>query len=148
MNYYIDETALLIPDQNIFTAVEMKTLLPVAGYETMALFFSRNKWADDFLPQKKFRVPEPGQEGSGIFKRLGQRLFGFDGFNRYLFRVTAARWKRKEQRGAVNEKGIPMGLIAGEHFAKADPGGFQAKVLASLQSAVDSLLDVSHRSHR
>ena len=129
MNYYIDEKALLIPDQNVFTAVEMKTLLPVGGAGMMHRFFQLNDWTNDFLPQKKFRLQEGQEVKTGFFKRLGQRLFGFDGLNRYLYRLTAARWKQKELRGAKNEKGICMGLIAGEHFAKADPGGFQELVL-------------------
>src|SRR4030095_7660547 len=39
MNYYIDEKALLIQDKNIFTAIEIGTLLPLRGYRTLNEFF-------------------------------------------------------------------------------------------------------------
>ncbi|MGZ8553146.1 MAG: nucleotidyltransferase domain-containing protein [Chitinophagaceae bacterium] len=39
MNYYIDEEALLIEDQNIFTAMEVATLVPVCGRKTIDSFF-------------------------------------------------------------------------------------------------------------
>src|SRR5688572_30443736 len=34
MNYYIDEKALLIEEQNIFTAIEVATLVPICGKKT------------------------------------------------------------------------------------------------------------------
>ena len=40
MNYYIDEEALLIEAQNIFTAVEVITLVPVCGKQAINNFFS------------------------------------------------------------------------------------------------------------
>lgn len=129
MNYYIDEEALLISDQNIFTAIELKTLLPVAGEACMQRFFETNAWADEFFPVCQYRKQEKEDGGMNLLKRCLQWITGFDGINDRLQRLTEKRWKRKEQRGAKNGKGVLMGLVSGKHFAKADPGGFQEKVL-------------------
>ena len=49
MNYYVDEEALLIQDQNIFTAIEIRTLLPVCGGRQHDNFFEVNNWACKFF---------------------------------------------------------------------------------------------------
>ena len=44
MNYYIDEDALEIEEKNIFTAIELITLLPVRGNGVLHAFFDKNEW--------------------------------------------------------------------------------------------------------
>src|SRR5687767_14585093 len=53
MNYYIDEEAMLIEEQNIFTATELITLLPVCGNGAMDRFYDQNHWAADYFPNQK-----------------------------------------------------------------------------------------------
>src|SRR5262249_18548698 len=50
MNYYVDEEAMLIEEKNIFTAIELLTLVPVAGNGTLDSFFHVNAWAMDYFP--------------------------------------------------------------------------------------------------
>ncbi len=142
MNYYVDEDAFLLEEQNIFTAVELKTLLPVSGESYMQRFFAANPWADELLPFCPFRKTAEKEKNSSLFKRftewmLDNRLGNF--LDNYLFRTTAARWKRKKERGERNDKGQPMGLITGKHFARSNPGAFQEKVLALYEQKCQAL---------
>ena len=132
MNYYIDEEALLLEEKNIFTAIELKTLLPVCGENSTGCFFRANQWADQWLPSCEYRVQMQKDPGKNIFKRFGEWIFNNsmgNAVNEYLFKITTRRWRIKEEKGKKNQKGIMMGLITGRHFAKSNPDNFQAKVL-------------------
>ncbi|MBL7732399.1 MAG: nucleotidyltransferase domain-containing protein [Chitinophagaceae bacterium] len=132
MNYYIDEEAYDLPEKNIFTAIEIKTLLPVCGDGTMRAFFMANKWADQWLPQCDYRLQPVADPNATWFKRAGEWLFKGKAGQRlenFFYRLTASRWKRKERQGMKNDKGIKMGLITDPHFARSNPGGFQEQIL-------------------
>jgi hypothetical protein len=142
MNYYIDEKAMLLQEQNIFTAIEIKTLLPVCGEQTMQLFFETNKWASEQLPSCSYRSQQKRNPRATWFKQIVEwTLKGklWNSLENYFFRISKNRWKRKEERGKCNAKGLPMGLITGEHFARSNPGGFQEKVLALYEQKLSGL---------
>ncbi len=132
MNYYVDETALQIKDKNIFTAIEVKTLLPACGKETMDNFFTANNWSDEFLPACNCRRLQNIDTPGGWFKKSGEWILNNkigDRLDNYLLKITSRRWKRKEQKGKQNKKGKTMGLITGKHFARSNPESFQEKLL-------------------
>ena len=132
MNYYVDQDALLITNQNIFTAIELKTLLPVSGTRAFETLFETNTWSDHYLPQCDFRPIPTTVKSKGAFKRFLE--WSFDNsfgekLDNLFWKLTSKRWKRKQEDGARNEKGQTMGLITGKHFARSNPGAFQEKVL-------------------
>lgn len=132
MNYFIDEDALVMEDQNIFTAIEIKTLVPVCGSQLMQLFFDKNNWTDEWLPalpnkkqQKKNPLTWIKQIAEWILNgKAGTRL------EKFLLKLTSKRWERKELRNKKNIKGQTMGFICGKHFAMSNPGNFREKVLS------------------
>jgi hypothetical protein len=141
MNYYIDEEALLLEDQNIFTAIELKTLLPVCGDFTFWKFFGANHWSDEWLPACEFRK-QSRKDPKPVFKRFiewisNNKLGNF--LDTRLMRITTRRWKRKAMKGMRNEKGMTMELLTGKHFAKSNPGSFQEKVLALYKEKLTKL---------
>lgn len=143
MNYYIDEMALKLDDKNIFAATEIKTLLPVCGQETMNEFFLHNSWANDYLPACAFRQQGEKDPVRSLFKRTGEWLLANkagNGLEKLFMRITQKRWNKKEDKGKRNEKGLPMGLISGKHFARSNPGGLQEKVLITYRQRVDELV--------
>jgi hypothetical protein len=142
MNYYVDEKAFHLEEKNIFTAIEIKTLLPVSGKQTMNLFFESNKWASDYLPACNYRPQQKKDPGISLFKKLWEWIFKAAVGNcleNYLFRLTQKRWKRKIEKGKRNEKGQTMDLITGKHFARSNPGAFQEKVLALYEQKLSGL---------
>jgi hypothetical protein len=142
MNYYVDETALLLEEKNIFTAIEIKTLLPACGQQTMKLFFGTNTWADGYLPLCKYRRQQKTDPGSSWIKKIQEwMLNGKIGniIENYFFHLTQNRWKRKMQKGKRNKKGQAMDLLTGKHFARSNPGAFQEKVLAIYEKKLSEL---------
>ena len=56
-----------------------------------------------------------------------------------LLKITTRRWKKKEEKGKLNEKGKPMGLITGKHFARSNPDSFQEKILSAYNKKLSVL---------
>jgi hypothetical protein len=141
MNYYIDEKALPLHDKNIFTAIETKTLVPVAG-NSIQDFFSANQWTHVYFPVCP--TPQqgvPGTRGSLLKKCIESLLNNQVGswLDQLFFRITTKRWQKKESRSQRNAKGFVMNLVTDKHFARSNPGGFQEKVLALYEEKLHKL---------
>ncbi len=133
MNYFVDETALLITDQNLYTATEVVTLFPVAGLETIDRFFHANNWTREWLPAYNTSREINTFDHSSTLKRWLESIPGekkADQFDDFLFRLTNKRWSKKKAEGQKNMKGKIMNLVTGKHFCKSDPEAFQDKIVA------------------
>lgn len=144
MNYYIDEEALLIQDKNIFTAIEIGTLLPVRGNEMLDQFFEVNKWSSEFFNQfGKLKVGSTAKKDiQSWYKRFSEWIFNNrpgDLLDEWLLRVTTRRWQRKHLMGIRNKNGRTMNLITGRHFSRSNPGAFQEKVLFLYKQKLEDL---------
>jgi hypothetical protein len=131
MNYYLDENAFYLEEQNIFSAIEIKTLLPVCGNDAIDAFFRANNWTDEWFPACAYRQQEKRNPRTFFKRILEWFLSGRQGdrIEKSLFTLTQKRWQQKENRGKKNVKGQQMGFICGRHFAMSNPGHFREKVL-------------------
>src|SRR5690242_15939030 len=50
MNYYVDELALQIREKNVYTAMEIITLLPMQGADVVENFLAANQWTKSYFP--------------------------------------------------------------------------------------------------
>lgn len=141
MNYYIDEKALELDDKNIFTAMEIKTLVPVSGFTALTQFFAANEWTSEWLPACSFRQQTQSDPKRILIKRAAELLLNLAGntIDNFLMRITRRRWQQKHKLGKRNEKGQRMDLITGKHFARSNPGAFQEKVLAAYRQKLEEL---------
>ena len=133
MNYYIDEEALEIEEKNIFTAIELLTLMPMCGNGSLDRFFEANTWTTLYLPHYRDRHWEgKGHHRNTFLKRLLEALFNNplgDRLEQKLRAITDRRWKKKTERGDLNMKGDPMALQCSPHYSRPNPANFQQKVL-------------------
>lgn len=132
MNYFVDEETLNIPEKNIYTAVEIVTLLPLAGTFTLNKFFEKNNWTKKWLPCYEYKRNLNTAEGGSGFKRSTEWFFDSSAgekLDRFLYKWTTRRWQRKEQKGRKNSKGRVMNLVTGRHFSKSNPETFQEKII-------------------
>jgi predicted nucleotidyltransferase len=142
MNYFVDEKALLIKEQNIYSATEVVTLLPAAGTDMMNHFFKVNGWAEEWLPLHIAKHKASSSDRTFIVKNIFESLFNKGLGNRlddFLFKWTTRRWQKKEQHGLRNIKGRIMNLVTDKHFSKSDPGAFQEKIIKMYEAKVDQL---------
>jgi predicted nucleotidyltransferase len=143
MNYYVDEAEPEIAEKNIFTAMEIITLIPLWGKKSMHDFFNGNAWAKKYFPMHNFSAENSFEIKRGIFRRLLEKTlagsFG-NAIDERLMRITGKRWKKKTQNHELNSKGITMGMAVGKHYSKPDPKNFQDKVINQYVAKVNHLL--------
>lgn len=143
MNYYIDDEALEIREQNFFTAIELITLMPVCGDAAIGQLFRENNWAANYFPHYTEKMSL--QEGSGKqyrVKHLLERLFNNrmgDRLDEYLLKLTTRRWKQKEDKYRLNIQGRRMGLDTGKHYSKPSPHFFQKSILEKYQQKLEAV---------
>ena len=143
MNYYVDEYAMQVHEQNIFTATEVVTLVPVHGNGVLTNFFNANNWVKEYFPNHPAKTGNTVKPKEAFIKRSIEyclnNSFG-EKLDNYLMRITTRRWKAKEQEQRLNMRGERMGLSTGKHFAKPNPDFFQQKVLSQFQRRLNELL--------
>ena len=133
MNYYVDEQQLEICEKNIYTAIEIATLIPLQGDIIFENFFAANSWTRGFLPNKYMRVASAKPIKMTILKRLVNWLPENPANNmidNILMKVTARRWAGNTKLQKLNSKGVVLAMAADKHFSKPDPRNFQSKLLA------------------
>jgi hypothetical protein len=145
MNYYVDEAALSIEERNVFTAVELLTLVPVSGNDTMHHFFKANDWAMHYFPNAHRRKDPQRLVGCPWYKKLAEWCFNHrlgNWLDDYLMRLTSRRWKQKEDAYKVNMKGNRMGLQTGKHFSRPNPVHFQKRVLETYRQKITAVEEI------
>jgi len=142
MNYYIDEEAMLIEEQNVFTAIEVTTLVPVCGKKTLDEFFAVNNWSCHFFPPGKKKYLQNDKPVRPFIKRFSEWILDHklgDHLDKWLLKITTHRWQKKSLKDKRNKNGLRMELITGKHFARSNPGAFQEKVLALYEQKLAGL---------
>ncbi|MDR3696838.1 nucleotidyltransferase domain-containing protein [Mucilaginibacter sp.] len=149
MNYYVDEQQLEIAEKNIYTAIEIGTLIPLQGDLVFEQFYMENAWTRNFLPNKNMRVATAKPVKTAFFKRVIEFLL----FNRIgnaidnmLMKITSGRWAKKTRDKMQNSHGLIMGMATGKHFSKPDPKNFQHKLLAKYENKVFDILRENENS--
>ncbi|AYL96006.1 hypothetical protein HYN43_012225 [Mucilaginibacter celer] len=146
MNYFIDEAQLQIVEKNIYTAIEVATIIPVEGDATFENFYKANAWSSDFLPNKCMRLAIANPLKKHWYKSLVEMLFN-NRFGSWLdntfMRITAGRWNKKTEQKKLNMRGTVMSMAASKHFAKPSPENFQRKLIERYRLKVSMLLQES-----
>jgi predicted nucleotidyltransferase len=145
MNYYIDEEEMQIKEKNIYTAIEVTTLIPFRGMEVFRNFYIHNAWTIHCLPNHSAYLL-PGQNArTSIFKKLTESFFrnaAGDRIEQYLMRLTANRWAEKTEQRKLNSRGIILGMDTSMHYAKPDPRNFQIKLVDQYERKISHLLSL------
>jgi hypothetical protein len=143
MNYYIDEQQLEIAEKNIYTAIEIGTLIPLEGDAVFEKFYKVNTWTSFFLPNKNMRVSSAKPSKKSWFKIAFEYLLNNTAGNTIdsmLMRITAGRWSKKTLLKKLNSHGAVMSMKTDKHFSKPDPENFQSKLLLRYEVKVSQLL--------
>lgn len=141
VNYFVDTDHLHIEEQNIFTATELATLLPLYGREAFEAFTKANAWAWTFLPNCAPR----SIENIAPYRRnwlkksvewLAQGAFG-DWADRFCQRITLLFWRRKFKHLGPDAFDGP--LKSRRYVSKHHPRHFQQKVLNALEEKIKKI---------
>jgi hypothetical protein len=98
MNYFVDESALQIEEQNRFTATELATLVPLYSVaDCYERFYAHNTWSRCYLPNYE-KSPAFRSSEKNLIRRGAEWLLNGlapEGLNRWLMRTTDQKWQRK-----------------------------------------------------
>lgn len=142
MNYYIDEEMLQIKEKNIYTAIEIATLLPLRGIEVFKEFFKQNDWSKNFLPNHSLRVSYVEETRNPFFKNAIEFIFRNSFGNLVdllLMNISTYLWRKKTMKGKLNKRGIVLSMDASRHYAKPSPMAFQKKFMALYEKKIFNL---------
>ncbi len=143
MNYFIDTQALEIEEKNLYTAIEVGTLIPLQGDLAFEKFYAANAWTINFLPNKTMRVDSAQPEKRIALKTTIEYLFNNrlgNALEQQLRRITASRWTKKTVHKKLNSHGSILGMVSGKHYSKPDPTYFQKSLLDRYQQKLSFIL--------
>lgn len=136
LNYFIDTNHLEIPDKNIFTAKELKYLIPVYNEEVYSNILKKNTWSSSFLPNFHTTYYTSFQERKSFGKRWGEKIFSGslgEKLDTFCMKLTEAFWKIKFRKIRQNED---IRIRCAKHVSKFHPRNFQVKVLEKFERKV------------
>ena len=144
MNYFVDEMGMDIQEKNIFTAMEIATLLPMQGTNHFKNFIAANTWINNYFPAHIISTCSAPEIKKGFIRKCFEKIFNSrlgDITDKWLMNITDKRWKNKTGQGKVNDHGARIGMMVNRHFSKPDPKNFQAKVVQQYENKVKHLLE-------
>lgn len=136
MNYFVDEEGLCIREKNIYTAIEVSTILPVCGMAIFERFYAENNWTKKYLPNNYMHISSAGEIKRNWFTLAIERIFDNrlgNLLDTFLMKLTAKSWNKKTRKKKKNSKGILLGMHTDKHFSKPNPENFQKKILQRYQ---------------
>ena len=151
MNYFVDEAEPMIVEKNIYTAIEIATLLPLRGTVVFDKFYTVNNWTKKYLPNNYMRIASAKETGTNWLKSFMERLFSNtmgDNLDNHFMKITARRWNKKTENGKKNSRGILMSLQADKHYSKPDPASFQEKLLRLYENNLTDIFNQYEHSSR
>jgi predicted nucleotidyltransferase len=149
MNYYVDEQEMQIREKNIYTAIEIVTLMPLQGDAVFEQFFISNAWTRNYLPNKCMRLTTAMPIKNSPLKKSIEILFNNrlgNIIDTWMMKITAKRWLKKKRMKKMNMSGFVMGMDADKHCAKPDPENFQSKLIQRYKFNVSQLLERCRKS--
>ncbi len=134
VNYFISEDHLKITEQNLFTAMELLTLIPISG--DFKEFYAQNRWVSRFLPNMKVGkvsiYPEVKQNwfSRAIVGLLTPKLGDF--LDAVFLKITLKKWRIKFDNLSKEDFNIAMKSTSA--VSKHHPQNFQKKVIDRLNA--------------
>ncbi len=139
MNYFIDQSALEIGDKNIYTAIELVTLLPVYNQEAILKLKHQNGWFAEFLPNENLNQDERFllPMNNGFFKSFLESFINVlwaKRLNQFFMRLTDRKWRAKWKKKSFPMDTYNQALHTSLHVSKNHPDDFQFQVLNALKN--------------
>jgi hypothetical protein len=143
LNYYIDSTATEIPEKNIYTAIEIATLMPKQGKQVFDNFYAANKWISKYLPNYLHKDKCEEERKGPAIKRITEWLLNSkagDKLDNWLVQFYKKRWAKMMTKKRFAKNGFQFGsCIAAKHACKPMPQYFQGKILGNFEKKLQEI---------
>jgi hypothetical protein len=135
MNYFIDETALLLEEQNYYTAIELVTLKPLfhIGQCHERLLAANRHWIRQQLPNWDMPLPTAGDKPVQNFFTALAAFFSNSRLNHWLMRFTDRKWRNKWRNKHYPEADYELAFKTRINISKNHYHNYQKKMLKYLE---------------
>ncbi|SFF06529.1 hypothetical protein SAMN05518672_11535 [Chitinophaga sp. CF118] len=130
MNYFIDEHYLRLDEKNLFTRIELSTLIPVYNESIYKTFLLRNQ-----SNLSNIQHLDVDFEGAVQFnmRMLGKKNLFLKSLNLFLMDLTDKMWKHKWRKRGFPMEDYQLAFKTTPYVSKNHPANYQKKVLEQLQ---------------
>ena len=141
VNYFVDSEHLDINEQNIYTAIELATLIPLYGHRCYLALIEKNDWIRTYCPNF---VPHESSSETIISSSVRMRpmleavieWLRPDTLDRFLMKLTFRRWKRLY--GDFERADFRLAFKTNRHVSKSHQNNFQKKILTKYHNRIQS----------
>ncbi|HYC28866.1 MAG TPA: hypothetical protein VEB42_08620 [Chitinophagaceae bacterium] len=139
MNYFLDISRLQLEEQNIYTAIELASLIPVSGPAVYtSLQTANDAWIKELLPNgyKPFFRNNEATEINPMVKSLAEALLRplAPWMNSWLMKLTDKIWRRKWRKRNYPVDDYNLAFKTTLYHSKNHPGNHQKKILSQLSA--------------
>jgi len=141
VNYFISANQLEIEEKNLFTATELKTLIPMEGRTAFKTFYQNNTWViNDYFSKFSYDIKSVNEINKPIISKVIELVLNTNIgiiFDDLFKSITIRKWKAKFN--FMNEEDFKLALKSTKNISKHHPLHFQKKVILSLNSKLDEV---------
>lgn len=140
LNYFVTSDNLRIEEQNLFTATELTTLIPVFGHKYYLQILDSNQWLRKVLPNFKIKEMDFPPDAPNTMKSLLEMLLRIFGkrTERFLMNLTLFKLTRQHSR-KFSKEDFAIAFKAKEGVSKVHIGHNQKRILDLYESRVKEL---------
>ncbi|OJJ15177.1 hypothetical protein BKI52_39625 [marine bacterium AO1-C] len=146
-NYLIDSDHLTISNKNIYTSLEIVTLIPVYGKSYCQKFYEENEWVKDFYPNYPLpsleQVPK-SRRRSGKFimemllsNKLGNKL------DDLMLKLVTKYWKIKHGKNYKSQDDYQAAITNTKQTSRAHWRNFHKSVFVDLETKKEAFRNTS-----
>ena len=141
INYFISTTELEIEEKNIYTAIELVTLIPMYGADVYNNFYEANQWIKTYVPNYPKRdVTNLPAFKKKIIQKVIEALLN-SRFGDYVDDKIMNKFIRFDEKryGELDENTFRLAFKTRKNISKHHPNFFQKRVLESLNKKLEQL---------
>jgi len=141
INYFISTTELEIEEKNIYTAIELATLIPMYGADIYNDLYEENQWIKAYVPNYPKRdVSNLPSFNKKIIQKVIESLLN-KRFGDYVDENIMKMFIRYDEKryGELDEDTFRLAFKTRKNISKHHPNFFQKRVLESLRKKLERL---------
>lgn len=142
VNYFIDENHLEIEEKNLFTAVELCTVIPTYGKNLYPQLLANNTWRLNFLPNSQPReITQVPLGKNSVLKNITEAFLNLFGnlADHFCMLITVKYWEKKFKH--FNTIDFKIALKSRKYVSKHHPLNFQSKVLNAYETNLNKVVN-------
>lgn len=135
INYFISSDHLRIDEQNLFTATELATVLPIYGTPYYDALMHENQWLKSYFPNylpREITAAPPRQEPVKGILELLLNVCGGNSMDRWCRTLTMKRWERLYG-ASYSKSDFAIAFKSTRYASKSHPRNFQRKITVTLE---------------